>query len=698
MAGRHWALMAAVLGVSGLSAAGAEDGIHIPSGRKVGFVWYLNDAAGFRWDISSNGQVSDGSNDAYDGGMQLRVGGTYFSNSGQGRLSKDGREVEIGPWAKGSVQIHRRVYIDAKVGYCRWIDLFTNTTGAAQNIKVQYYSNLGQGVTSTYTTSGKAQLTPKDWGIVTGGTGSSSRPAIVHVFANKGSRLKPNFRYTRNNDSVYQDLTLKIPASKTVALCTFHAQRRGPQARQFLDKFKPRRELAKVPPALRRLIVNMGGATLSLGSLDLPRHEKHDLAVLRNGNELLGQILNKRFDVETFYGKLELPAGRVVGLHVPAPDDAHTQVVLIDGQVVAGRLLNGPVRLRLTNGNEMALPAGRLVSATFALSTERPGEIKTTRPTLVLRSGQRLFFQDSDLDGIFQSLYGTVSLRTDDLRGIRFDTPEGGLHRAIFRNGSVLSGLLAADDLKLKLDLGPELRIRRHLASEVLLPGEQDDRTDLAEMTLRNEDNLFGHLAEESLTLKTQYGEVTVKPSDVSELAVPEAATLGQIRIKLHNGTTVTGQFVGETIAFQIVPGPKLAVFLGHLLRISQPKPSSPTSAPATKPTAPKPEPPKPIPVPPKNNQPRVEVLREETPVAPAAREAEVAARARAEQLARIKTLTAQLAQLQDVAKKLQAQTKAAADGNADAKVTAKLQKEAATVAAKIAALKQQIAAFQKRS
>ncbi|MGB2820262.1 MAG: hypothetical protein WBF17_04730, partial [Phycisphaerae bacterium] len=578
--------VAVVLGAAGAAVGAAEGGIHIPSGRSVSFTWYLNDGAGYRWDISSNGQVSDGTNDAYDGGMQLRLAGSYFSSSEQGRLSADGREVEIGPWKQNTIQVFRRIYVDPKVGYCRWIDMFENTSDATQDIKVQYYSNLGLSVASTYTTSGQADVTSKDWGVVTAESDTSTRPAIVHIYANKGSRVRPTFRFTRNSDSIYQDIALKVPGGKTVAVCIFHAQRRPlGQARELLDGFNPRRELAKVPPALRRIIVNMGGATLTLGNTDLPRHEKHDLAVLRNENELLGTILNERFDVETFYGKLELPAARVVGINVPAPDDPHVQVVLVDGQVVAGRLLNAPLRIRLTNDNEMSLPPAKLSAATFALSTERPGEITMTRPTVILRSGQQLTFRKEDLDCTFQGLYGTVKLDADDLQRLHFDTPEGGLHRAVFRNGSVLSGLLVAEDLKLKLDLGPELAIRRHLVSQFVFPSPDLDGADLTELTLRNEDQLFGRIAQESLTVTTRYGNVTVKPAEISELQVPEAGALGQVRIKLHNGTTVTGKLVGDAMRFRIVPGPELPIFLGHILQIARPRPQTPESS--TKPAPP---------------------------------------------------------------------------------------------------------------
>jgi hypothetical protein len=568
-------------------ASAAEKGIHLAGGGTVGFTWYMNDGAGFRWDISSNGQVSDGTNDAYDGGMQLRIAGSYFSNSSQARLAGGGREIEIGPWTRGNLRIYRRIYVDAKIGYCRWIDIFENSSAAAETAAVMYYTNVGGSVNKTYSSSGKETVGPNDWGVVTSYTSSSSRPSIVHVFATQGAKVKPKYR--RSTDSIYQEFSLKIPPKKAMAVCMFQAQRRPyTEAIKTLKEFNTRHELAKVPAPLRRIIVNMGGATLMLGNVDLPRHEKHDLAVLRNGNELLGKILNERFDLQTFYGRLELPAAQVVGLSVPAPDDPHVQIVLVDGQIAAGTLLNAPLRIRLTNGNEMSLPPSKLSSATFALSPDRPEQIKLTRSTVTLRSGQRLTFRQADLDCTFHTEYGDVKLDPDDLTAIQFDTLEGGLHRAMFRNGTILSGLLTDGDLKLTLDLGPTLAIRRHLLRTIVFPSERLEPGDLTELTLRNEDQLFGRIVEESLTVATRYGKVKVKPSEIASLQIPEAGTLGQVQIKLHSGTTISGQFVGDTVAFQIDPGPKLPIFIGHVLQIACPK--APGSA-ATQPAEDKPDP-----------------------------------------------------------------------------------------------------------
>ena len=200
------ALCLAVILAAGALARGADKGIHIPKGRSVGWNWTLTDGAGFRWDINSHGTVNDGTNDAYDGGMQLQVNGSSFSWNSSGWLSKDGREVEIGPWSRGSIKVYRRIYVDSKVGYCRWIDIFENTTTSAQTLTLRYYSNMGTTTRRTYTTGGKNTLTDKDWGLVTGYTGSSSRPAVVHVFATRGAKNKPRMEYSSNNDNIYSGM------------------------------------------------------------------------------------------------------------------------------------------------------------------------------------------------------------------------------------------------------------------------------------------------------------------------------------------------------------------------------------------------------------------------------------------------------------------------------------------------------------
>ena len=575
-------LMAAATGTA------ADQGIHIPSGRSVSGSWNTADGAGYQWNIYvAGGYVNSGSHSAYSSGMQLQVNSSGFSGSSSGRLNKDGTEIEIGPWRRGSVNIYRRIYVDKKIGYCRWIDIFENTAASPQSLTLQYYNGMGTSTRKTCTTTGGTTTGAKDWGIVTGYT-SSSYAAVAHVFATKKSKVRPSFHWTQNNSTVYYRHTLKIPAKKTVAMCLIEAQRRPfATAQQFLTTFKVERELKKVPPALRKIIVNMTGAMLTLGTLELPRNEKHDLIVQRGGNELLGTLLNKNYVIETLYGKLTLDAARVVGLHSPVNAGDRIRLALADGQVIVGKLLSGEVRLKLANGNEMSMSPDKIDTAAYKVSPQRPEEIAFRKPMIVLRGGQQLFFNTADVDWTFHTQYGRVKLEPGDLREVVLDTPDGGLHRAIFANESVLSGLLVTDKLSVSLDLGAKLAIPRYLIQQFAFPTADYNGPDLAELNLKNEDTLRGRVTDETVKIDTELEKVSVKRDEIAQITIPEDASLGRIRVKLHSGTVVEGKLVGKSIGFEVAQGARLPVYVGHIVEMTCPKPPpKPATKPATKPAA----------------------------------------------------------------------------------------------------------------
>ncbi|MCP4374945.1 MAG: hypothetical protein GY794_02005 [bacterium] len=583
-------LAVATLLTLGAAAQAADKRIHIPSGRNISGYWTSTDKPGYMWKIYvAGGYVNRGSHRANSNGMQLLINGSGFSGGSSGRLSKDGTEIEIGPWRRGAVNIYRRIYVDKKMGYCRWIDIFENTSNSPQSLTLKYYNGMGIPTRKTYTTTGGTITNAKDWGIVTGYT-SNSHAAVAHVFATKNSKIRPRFQWSKSNNVVYYHHTLKIPAKKTVAICLIEAQRRPfATAQKFLTTFKAEREIKKIPPALRRIIINMTGAMLTLGTLELPRNETHDLVAQSGGNELLGTLLNENYVIETLYGKLTLDAKHVVGLHSPANVGDRVRLAMTDGQIIVGKLLSGKIRLKLVNGNEMSMPASKIDTAAYRVSPQRPEEITFRKPMIVLRGGQQLFFKTTDVNWTFHTQYGRIKFRPEDMREIVLDTPDCGLHRAIFANGSILSGLLLADKLSVSLDLGPKLTIPRYLIQRFAFPNADYSGPELARLTLKNENVLHGHISDKILKIDTDLEHISVKCGEIAQITIPEESTIGFIRVKLHNGTMMEGKLVGKSIGFQIAQGANLPIYIGHLAGITCPKPSKtpkpkPTPKPTTKP------------------------------------------------------------------------------------------------------------------
>ncbi len=556
----------------------AKGGIHLPGGRSSGLPWVTTDSSGYRWDIAGNGTVADGSNDAYDGGMQLQVSGAAFSSRSTAKLSADGKEIELGPWRQGNLNVSRRIFINKKSGYCRWIDIFENTTSVKVDVSLRYYFNMGETTNRTRTTSGVATPTAGDWGIVTAGAANSSRPAIVHVFATPDAKFRPTFSFSQSNDSLYYNATIKVPANKAVALCFFEAQRRPyDKAVGFLKDFDPAAEMLLVPLPLRKIILNMtDGGTLTLGSLKLKRDKKVDLLILGNGNELRGRIINKEYVLRTDFGLLKIPADAVIGLSGRSRVHNRVHLAMTGGQIIAGELTSGPVAIKLSDGTELKIEAKGLALATYRISPEKPPKLTTTNSMAVFRTGARLAFEGTTAPLTFLTPYGTIDLSAEGLRSVEMDTPAGGLHRAIFRNGSTLAGLLKNDQIGLKLQLAPAtlaegkstVEVSRRQLKQFFFTGKPIKTQVQASLTFRNTDKIFGDFADKKLTIRGNLGDISVDSYKVAQ-AEFSAAAPGQVKLTLRSGTVLNGKLADDYIKFKIEPGPVLKIFTGHIKSIT---------------------------------------------------------------------------------------------------------------------------------
>jgi len=561
-------------------------GIHLSGGKKITGVWKIKDGAGFEWNIDNLGTAMGG---AYrKGGRGMVVSFASKAVPGMaGHLSKDGREIELGPWnvknLKG-IKVYRRIYVDAKNGYCRWIDIFVNTSESAVTIKPTYTSDVSISPRLIYSTSGKSRIDTNDWGAVTASsTGRHSSPLIAHIFATRGNPLKPRFSVNHRRYRTYYNITLEIKPRKTVALCFFEAIGKDfPQAKKCLAQFDVNREYQKIPQSLQQIIVNMGNQVIFLVAWKFEASETECLVahiddylletlgnflVLRNGDRLFGTIKTKTFTIETSFGKLSLPTRRIIGLVVPSANDSHLHVGLLDGQIIGGKLVNTPLVIKLSNGNEMTIPPDKLYTLAFRISREKPEQIDPiTHPMIVLRSGQQLFFRADDLAGDFQTEYGCLKLHTKNISSIDFDTLCGGMHRVKFINGSCLSGLLKANKLKFRLDLGKNPEIPRQCVKRIIISSKRIHKNPTV-MTLRNNDTLHGRLADKLFNIKTPIGKVSVSPKDIVTMNFMPGIS-DPVQIRLRDGSTISGKFVAKTINFKMEPGPKIPIYVGHIVSI----------------------------------------------------------------------------------------------------------------------------------
>lgn len=582
--GRERLLMSAavLLGLAGAAAGAGEDTepLMLTGKKTVNLTWAVTDGSGMRWDIVNYGSVNDGTNDAYDGGMYLQLGGSNQSFGSKARLSEDGREIQLGPLRHGALQIWRRIYIDPKTGYARWVDFIQNKSSSRRTEKLQWYSNVGSSIQNIQTTTGGSSIGKKDWGFVTSSS-SSSRPSLVHFFASRGSKDKPQVQVSTGNDNVYIRQTVDLQPGEVKAFCIIQAQRSShADAVKFMENFRPEQSLKNLPPAVRKKITNMRGGMISYWKLELRRLREADLVVFTDGRELRGKIVAESYKLKTRFGVVELPASRVVGLVCTYPGDPQVHFLLTDGQVVAGTLATGAVEVAIPGpDNRVTVPIRKLDSASYRISAERPEEIRFNSPLLGLRCGQRLAFDPEGLDLSFNTEYGRIELTPEMLTGILLDTPDGGLHRAVFRNGSVLSGLLTVEQIDAPLELTGAAKTPRHWLNHLQFAAAPAPAADAAKVVLQNGDTLIGQLGSEDLKLLTNYSTVRLAPGQIERL---DLAPDGSVQVTLYNGTRFAARLEGSVLPFRIGGGPMVGIFISHIAEATFPKGKAATKEPAT--------------------------------------------------------------------------------------------------------------------
>jgi Ca2+-binding RTX toxin-like protein len=179
----------------------------------------LTDGAGFLWDITTNGSISNGSSDAFDGAFNLtNVSGSFTTGEGE----DSDREVVIGEFTSGNIRIVRKIYVSPTEGFARFLEVVTNTGAVAETFSLGLRSNLGSDSSTTaFTSSGDVVFDTADQWIVTD-DGVGNDPAVAHVIGAFGGQTPASAN--RSGDIVTYAFDLNLAPGETKSVMHFGVQ------------------------------------------------------------------------------------------------------------------------------------------------------------------------------------------------------------------------------------------------------------------------------------------------------------------------------------------------------------------------------------------------------------------------------------------------------------------------------------------
>jgi len=311
----------------------------------------------------------------------------------------------------------------------------------------------------------------------------------------------------------------------------------------------------------------------------VPRNAKLDNIRLLDGSVLFGTFQNQDWPITTVYGEFKVPADRVVGLAsriiapgaTSRPVTTDVRMLLVDGQVLVGRLTEPHMQLRLTGGQILKIPLDQTRQCGYRISAKKPanaGEVRKADAkfpaTAVLSSGDHLAWNGSGTRIRFKSLYGPLDLRAEVVSSI---APAGSnMWHVNLKDSSLIQGTPASGELKLKLELGKEISVPSRNIMYLTMPGAITKPTDSTAVLLNHGDLLVGRLSDKVLIVRTAYGTVNIPAADVWTI---ESLANGTSKLTMQNLTVLRGQLMDKSLDVVLASGLKLSVRTDRIVSVT---------------------------------------------------------------------------------------------------------------------------------
>jgi hypothetical protein len=571
----------------------------------------MQEDSGLLWTVNVDGSVTDGNNELYDSGGQLFIGpnSPYAPPIQQTTFDPEHNELLFPVQSAMGLSISRRVAVDAKAGWCRYVEVLDNPSAKPIRAQVKLRFDLSLGVQAT-----EQVADDKRGGLPRGLAVFDGQHGVAMVAAARGNRVPVQFVNEPGGEAIEFTYDVEVPARRTIALAHVHARRASlAEAAAFVRSTKEKDWLRGLPKQVIAWLANFPTGERFAGGVDILRGDLLDVVELRGGDLYKGTLKEPSYRLQTAYGPVELPADRVVAM-VTLGEFRPTQLlVTTDGQIFGGSLeaKGGTLRLELSSGQVTNVPLNTVRRFGYRMREGEGGDGRSAadaaatgpvgdKPMVMLRTGDRIAVETPAAPVSVATCYGLLRLDPRNIASLSFQSEEHehGVHEVRLTDGSRFAGVVSEERFDLKL-LGAGGRdgaarpagfaatgiSRLQLAREPDEPG-----TDAATVTLGNGDVLVGGLTGK-LVLETAFDAIEVNSEELRSLrpgggaadatasAPRQAPAPTEVQLTLWDGATLSGKLRGDALDCRLGCGAAVKVPVALVKEYAQPQPTPPAQA-----------------------------------------------------------------------------------------------------------------------
>ncbi len=565
------------------------------------------DAGGFQWDINQQGGIGDGSNDCFDGGLQLRVNRNQF-NPNDCKMTTDGLEY-VFTGLTNNLKITRRVRLDLARGAARYIEVVTNPSPTQPvDVALDVYTITGGTTAGALTSSGKpfsgGALNKDDVGFMTVSQGGS-RPSVVFVVCDPWAEIRPSIAVQNNREYTVR-YSLKLKPGETQAIVHMVAQRKaGGSAADVASMFEPffKRRLTdpQVPKSLAELLVNakvgnvIDGARLTEAVVTVAENvgvERGDQDVLVVGEDasLLGTVTCDGVSVDTVFGPTSVAwddvALLVGGQGVGAPMCVH----LRNGEILNGPVTTASMTMATDAGGGMTLKPDQVDRLVAAVSPRDDHPSRAAAGFVTTMVGDRLAIRRDDAALKMVTPWGTLTTVMHDVASFQSVTEPQPVHVLRLEDGTRMTvmlsgGALQPDTLRFgRIELPPytvaSLTRFRELpdgedaveALSVELERRRVAREQAPSVTLVGDNVIVGTITTPTINVLGPVGATAIDTARLESMSkADDGDGPGQFTIVIRGGGTITGR-VEQRMLEVTTPQRKWLLPTEHIVEVVVPE------------------------------------------------------------------------------------------------------------------------------
>jgi hypothetical protein len=570
------------------------------------------DRLGYSWDINSYGAIGNGTANAFNTALVLNINGQQFY-AARGQMTADGSEIVLHRSING-VDAVRRVWVDARRGAARFIEVLTNEQGSDMNVTVALHSTLGYPCQHVVTTNGKAftggQLPRGDVGVAAIQS-VGSRPSVVFLLSGATAKLRPTVN-VRNNQVLEFTYNVPLKAHETVALVHLVVQRRDLTAVNVTKEVRPfygvRLNQPNVPPYANAWVANFqltGGATAQAPLMravtrlaDLAGVERGaaDVLVLDDTARLAGAVTCRALTIQTGHGKAQVALDEVALLMGGAGAGRPMRLHLRSGEVLLGEVKAEALAIKTAAGLQVPLDPAAIDRLFMRADKAADGRAAPEASAILeLHDGSRLAVADAPGVSLHAvTAWGAIDVPLADV--IRFwpvREPTPG-YRVALADGSRLAIVLTDQSLNLPtLRFGP-LSLEAHDIRRIIAVNRPEAETGANAKPVVNEgddaapagaaycrlagDNLImGTLDLAEMAIVTATGVTRLPAGQIDSLQRDDegddSGVSPRFAFKLREGGRLIGRFADDVVPVRW--GPRVwRVPVAHLVAAKLPTPA----------------------------------------------------------------------------------------------------------------------------